>query len=356
MISSGESLHGSERPHMLTANRYVPPRIAPGGAEGRRTITSEDPQKRLQSGAFCANCLAWANECYWRCDLCNEGDWGFCNTCVNQGKCCTHPLLPLLYKPDQSNSPPLSPIHDQPTPQSATVLVGPGVIEYGSFKPLTFRVSCDICHYPIQPSSTRFHCVTCISSSVPGRQPGDYDICVKCYHSLVFKSKRISIENGHNGWRRCLQGHRTIVVGFEDKDGGQRRVIAQDLVGGRGLHEEPSKSLDHAGQDLQQWSWAEGSQIRLVTTDVSATAPTTSVGLSLTTKFPPVGGSGMKALAMWSWYPKEEDGDNELLFPKGAEVRECVDVNGDWFWGVYMGAKGLFPAPYVKVLDKGVGL
>jgi hypothetical protein len=64
----------------------------------------------------------------------------------------------------------------------------------------------------------------------------------------------------------------------------------------------------------------------------------------------------MKALAMWSWYPKEEDGDNELLFPKGAEVRECVDVNGDWFWGVYMGAKGLFPAPYVKVLDKGVGL
>jgi hypothetical protein len=61
----------------------------------------------------------------------------------------------------------------------------------------------------------------------------------------------------------------------------------------------------------------------------------------------------MRALASWSWYPKEGEGDNELLFPRGAEIRECFDVNGDWFFGVYMGAKGLFPAPYVRVLDKG---
>lgn len=147
-----------------------------------------------------------------------------------------------------------------------------------------------------------------------------------------------------------------IIAGFEDRGGGQRRVIAADLVGGRSLHEEPYKCLDHAGQDLQQWSWAEGTHIRLVTTDVSATAPTTSTSLTLTAKFPPVGGLGMKAVAMWSWYPQEEGGENELLFPKGADVRECVDVNGDWFYGVYMGAKGLFPAPYVKILDKGLGL
>jgi Zn finger protein HypA/HybF involved in hydrogenase expression len=352
--ASGEPPLNPERPHLLTANRYLAPKMSPGGADGRRTITSEDPQRRLQSGAFCANCLAWANECWWRCFLCNDDEWGFCNTCVNQGKCCTHPLLPLTYKPEQNNIPPISPTHDQQTPAAATVLTGPGIAEFGPFKPLTFRVSCDICHHVIQPSSNRYHCFSC-TSAIPGRQPGDYDVCTKCYNLLESK-KRISPENGQNGWRRCLQGHRMIIVGFEDNRGGQRRVIVQDLVGGRVLHEEPSKSLDHSGQDLQQWSWTEGSQVRLVTTDVAATAPTTSIGLSLTTKFPPLGGSGMRALANWSWYPKEGEGDNELLFPRGAEIRECVDINGDWFFGVYMGAKGLFPAPYVRVLDKGPAL
>jgi len=347
----GESPSNQERPHFLTANRYLTPKISPGGADGRRTITSEDPQRRLQSGAFCANCLAWANECWWRCFLCNDDEWGFCNTCVNQGKCCTHPLLPLTYKPEQNNIPPISPTHDQQTPAAATVLTGPGVAEFGPFKPLTFRVSCDICHHIIQPASDRYHCFSC-TSSIPGHQPGDYDICVKCYN-LLESRKRISPENGQNGWRRCIQGHRMIIVRYEDNHGGQRRVIVHDLVGGRRLHEEPSKSLDHTGQDLQQWSWAEGSQVRLVTTDVAATAPTTSTSLSLTTKFPPAGGYGMRAIAKWSWYPNEGEGGNELLFPRGAEIKECVDVNGDWYIGVYMGAKGLLPGPYVKVLDNG---
>ena len=47
----------------------------------------------------------------------------------------------------------------------------------------------------------------------------------------------------------------------------------------------------------------------------------------------------------------EGEGEGELAFPRGAEVRECVDVNTDWFFGAYMGKKGLFPAPYVRVLD-----
>lgn len=145
-----------------------------------------------------------------------------------------------------------------------------------------------------------------------------------------------------------------IIVGFIEIGGGQRRVIENDLVGGRALHEELSQSLDHAGLDLQQWSWADGKFVRLVTTDVAATAPpSSSSSLTLTNKFPPDGGVGMRALVMWSWYPKEGGADDELLITRGAEVRECVDVNGDWFHGVYMGAKGLFPAPYVKVLDKG---
>lgn len=354
MIANGELPSNAEAPHMLNANRYIPPKVLPGGADGRRTLTSENPEKRLQSGTFCSNCQAWTNECYWKCDVCNDNDWGFCNNCVNQGKCCTHPLLPLVYKPDKSDTPPMSPTHDQQTPTSATVLTGPGVVTFGSFKPLTFRVSCDICRYPIQPSSTRYHCFSCTSSKSPSRTPGDYDICTNCYNTLQTRG-RISAENGHKGWRRCLQGHRMIVVGFDDSHGGQHRVIVNDLVGGRTLHEEPSKSLDHSGLDLQQWSWLDGSQVRLVTTEVAATAPTTSVGLSLTSGFPPDGGAGMKTVAQWPWYPKEGEGDNELLFPRGAEVMEAMDVNGDWFYGVYMGAKGLFPAPFVRVVDQIAG-
>jgi hypothetical protein len=346
-----------EPPHMLKASRYIPPRIAPGGADGRRTLTTDDPEKRLQSGTFCANCLAWTNECYWRCDLCNEGDWGFCNICVNQGKSCTHPLLPLKYEPPESAGPPLSPTHDQQTPPSASILTGPGVMSFGNFKPLTFSTACDICRYPIQPSSTRYHCFSC-TSRVPNTLPGDYDICTTCYPKLV-TSRRISAENGFNGWRRCLQGHPMVIVGFEDSHGGQRRVVVQDLVGGRGIQKEPYVDTEHADGSLMKWSWGDGVHIRgdhthvkLVTSDVMRTAPTHTPGLVLDTAFPPDGGVGMSGVVGWAWYPAPE-GDDELMFPKGAVVKECKDVNGDWFHGTYMGKQGLFPAPYVKILDRG---
>ena len=346
-----------EPPHMLKASRYMPPRIAPGGADGRRTLTTEDPEKRLQSGTFCANCLAWANECYWLCNMCNEGDWGFCNICVNQGKSCTHPLLPLKYEPPASATPPLSPTHDQQTPPSASILTGPGVMSFGNFKPLTFKTACDICRHPIQPSSSRYHCFSC-TSRVPNTLPGDYDICTTCYPRLV-TSRRISPENGFNGWRRCLQGHRMVIVGFEDSHGGQRRVVVQDLVGGRGIIDEPYTSAEFPDTTLMKWKWGDGVHIRgdhthvkLVTADVMRTSPTHASGLVLDTAFPPDGGVGMIAQVIWAWYPAP-GADDELMFPKGAVVKECKDVNGDWFHGTYMGKRGLFPAPFVKILDRG---
>ncbi|KAK0753127.1 hypothetical protein B0T18DRAFT_423744 [Schizothecium vesticola] len=54
-------------PHFLTANRYLPPtKATPGGADGRRTLTTEDPLGRLQSGTFCCGCEKWTNAGYWR--------------------------------------------------------------------------------------------------------------------------------------------------------------------------------------------------------------------------------------------------------------------------------------------------
>ncbi|TAQ88303.1 hypothetical protein B7494_g3391 [Chlorociboria aeruginascens] len=348
---AGEITPDAAQPHMLTANRYIAPKATAGGADGRRTLTTEDPQKRLQSGVFCVGCLAWANECYWRCDACNDGDWGFCNLCVNQGRSCTHPLLPLAYKPSDTYTPPLSPTHDQQAPPSATILTGPGVIDVGPFKPLTFSTKCDICHYPIQPSTTRYHCFSCISA-VPNTQPGDYDICTTCYPKLV-SSRRISIENGNNGWRRCLKGHRMVIVGFEDNRGGQRRVIVSDLVGGRGLHEELTSLKDHTGAEIQKWSWGDGARMKLVMTDVMKSAPITLQGMVIERSFPPDGGIGMSCRTLWSRYG---DAGDELHFPRGAELRECKDVNVDWYHGSYMGKRGLFPSNHVKILDKGVGI
>lgn len=350
MEKSGELPAGADSPHMLRASRYVPPKSTPGGADGRKTLTTDDPQNRLQSGAFCQNCLAWANECYWRCEACNEGDWGFCNNCVNQGKSCTHPLLPLMYKPSESYNPPLSPTHDQHTPPSASIL--PGVAGFGNFKPLTFSTTCDICHHPIQPFSTRYHCFSCVSK-VPDTQPGDYDICTTCYPMLI-TSRRISAENGNNGWRRCLQGHRMVIVGFDDGRYGQRRVVVQGLVGGHGLRKEAISIQDHSGGELQKWSWGDKKHPldKLVTKDVMRTAPTSAEGMVIQSGFPPDGGLGMRCLANWAWYPVE-GADDELLFPKGSELRECVNVNTDWFHGAYMGKMGLFPGNYVRILDKG---
>ncbi|KAL7626323.1 hypothetical protein AAE478_003095 [Parahypoxylon ruwenzoriense] len=341
-----------EPSHILTPCRYRPPKYAPGGAEGRRTLTTDDPANRLESGEFCARCLSWANDCFWRCLSCNEGDWGFCNNCVNQGKCCTHPLLPLAYiAPAISpHSPSGSPTPLFPRrPRGATLSPGLNAISLGDFKPLTFTMICDICQEAIPPDDERYHCFSCTSTATRDEQLGDHDICMDCYGNLV-QNKRISDENGSDGWRRCLKGHRMAIVGFTEISGAQRRYVAQEIVGGNNLRIEAYEGEEQQpGLPLQKWSWrsSDGPRLeRLVTIDVAATAPTLGTDL-----FPPDGGVGLKAVAKWSWYP-QAGAEDELLFPRGAEVREIEDVNGEWFFGHYMGAEGLFPAPYVRALEE----
>lgn len=337
-------------PHFLTANRYMPPKQTPGGAEGRRTLTTENPLDRLQSGTFCCRCTVWTNDGYWRCDTCNEGEWGFCGDCVGRGLSCTHLLLPMAYRMTStpplpsadSNTPPASPGGSRPAPQRA-------------FLPIIAVHPCSVCRKRIPGPETRFHCYSCASDAIIDARTGDYDICRSCYTAVVV-SGLVSTENGPAGWRRCPKaGHRMVVEDFVvDNRGAQRRQLVQDLVGGRRLAVSKYETVE--GLEVWAWKGATGKKVeRLVTTNVGSSAEGVNVAGGdperfTNTLFPPDGGTAPKAKAGWGWYPAEGEGDDELMFPKWAEILEVEDQNGEWFHGFYMGAPGLLPAPYVKVL------
>ena len=336
-------------PHIFTGHRYLrPPSDSYQHTNGieQRLITTSDPSKRLRAGPFCSSCYTFTPECFWECEVCNDGEWGFCNACVNQGKCCTHPLLPI------SNPLATNPLDSGPsnatrhvssttfTPITASQPQSTQQPFDESRVPLTFSTKCDICTYPIPPSSTRFHCPQC--------SDGDYDICTTCFLRLV-KMGTISTENGPKGWRRCPNGHRMIVIGFEDSVQGQRRIIVDDLVGGYAID-------NMTDSEEKVWRWRDESQQTQAETTLTAVD-----GRSLSgsvphpndpnvRKYPPNGGVGMRVRALWSYWP-QEGAEDELAFPKGAEIRECKDINGDFFFGIYCGREGIFPGEYCWNVD-----
>ena len=337
-------------PHRLEGRCYV-------RQPGTSTAVPGDPRgipksgERCLSGPFCSNCLAHTPNCYWRCEFCNEGEWGFCNSCVDCGRCCTHALLPLKYLEFQvpAISANLTPSRVPPHTSnniSSDQLTMPDLVHRERYTILTISTNCDICTYPIPPSTTRFHCPHC--------NVGNYDIDATCYNRLV-RSGKISAENGPQGWRRCPRGHRMIIVGFEDSDVGQRRIVVADIVGGHALKDDKTRS------GKAEWSWRDEQKTHVKT--ISRTATGRDGGTAETSindqtppllkQYPPNGGLGMQILALWSWWPRA-NAEDELAFPKGAEIRECEDINGDWFWGVYCGRKGLFPSNYGRVLGSTV--
>ena len=345
-----EASSDASLPHTLVGQRYQKPRQENiqeyMGSDGLR-MSSEDPAKRLESGVFCSICSTFAKACFWKCDYCNEGEWGYCNNCVNQGRCCTHPLLPVAHvsttqaRENYATSRIRSEASFVPIMSPRMVQLFPSALASSAeYRPLEFSTKCDICKYPVQPSQTRFHCYKC--------NGGDYDICATCYSYLIATGK-ISRDNGDKGWRRCLRGHRMIVVGFEDTIVGQRRIIVKDLVGGHALLDEAGTISSSKGV----WSWRDGQerQTRPVSAQLGGSLEGSSVSTApLLRKYPPSGGVGIVGLAKWGYIP-QEGGTDELEFPKGAEIREVEDINGDWYWGCYAGSKGLFPAPYLRVLD-----
>ncbi|KAH8690121.1 SH3 domain protein [Talaromyces proteolyticus] len=347
-----------EQPHVLNSQKYRKPKESSlRGTSDWKQITNENPASRLEDGMFCDICQSATNNCFWQCSECNEGEWGYCRRCVNQGRCCSHPLLPV--RRILSTEAATSPTEATPT---GLISVPPSLSspESTAYQVLSFSTECDICKYPIAPSSTRFHCLKC--------NEGNYDVCTNCYLKLVASGK-ISKENGHNGWRRCLNSHRMIVVGYEDHEKGQRRRVVRDIVGGYTLKEETPQvssrtdsSNSVASPDLGNgdWSWKEGNTkrkkaSRARTSHAGTSSPTTDSGSPTTTQssgrrvtgsvFPPDGGYGLVLRAEWPYFA-EENCTDELSFPKGAEISEAENINDEWYWGYYAGHTGLFPGNY----------
>lgn len=335
-------------PHILIGHRYIRPALgsAPSSDGASSQMISEATSNHLQSGVFCSNCSVFANDCFWKCDVCNQGEWGFCNPCVSQGKCCTHPLLPLAHK----SSKPMThlPSTTQYSEASfATVNNSESSPDYhlpehtfpgDGYKPLTIASKCQVCTDPIPSSTTRFHCPQC--------NAGDFDICAKCYFDLV-STKRISSENSHDGWRRCLEHHRMTIVGFQASSVGQKRIVVNDLVGGHALNDDALSLVAHG------YTWRDGAKVQVRRSSGRQLSPSASPSMQQphpSQKLPPDGGTGMKVSALWSYWP-EEDTSSSLAFPKGAVITEAVDINGDWFWGIYAGAEGFFPSNYGRVIE-----
>ncbi|KAJ9639618.1 hypothetical protein H2204_003688 [Knufia peltigerae] len=368
-----------ELPHLLIGRQYQRQPSLQNSA-----LAAMDANLRPLEGNFCDRCGAFANECFWSCDYCNDGEWGFCNDCVNTNHCCRHPLLPVAHKstvPDvaprtgpSTHSGALtlnpfsavggvpSPAHSAPS--SATSATGFGAGLRVDFVPLVITTNCDICSRPISPEDLRYHCPEHATPS-PERpdQKGDYDLCRSCYLSFV-KTGRIKREDGPDGWRLCPEGHRMIAVVFEmDADGGQRRVITCDLVGGTKmtgadiaawklarthLNETPCAEPTTNSTSRGQWIWREDS------TSTRRMARPRTTTLPSSTNFPPNGGIGKICRSLWSYYPDEgEEGKGELMFPKHAEVGEIEEVNEDWWFGVYAGDMGVFPSTYVREISTG---
>lgn len=152
----------------------------------------------------------------------------------------------------------------------------------------------------------------------------------------------------------------------DEGDGGMRRVVKHDLVGGwkmtdadirawnsqHNLYASPPTSPPLSSRGT--WSWKEdASGTRKGMRSRSSTLTSVSNGISglshSNMKFPPDGGLGTQGVAYYAYWPEDgEDGAGELKLPRGAEVREIEDVNGDWWSGVYAGDVGVFPYGYVR--------
>ncbi|KAI4935817.1 hypothetical protein J4E85_001143 [Alternaria conjuncta] len=158
-------------------------------------------------------------ELHYNCRRCHGGEYNVCLRCYRLGRGCKHwygfgwTAWPRYEREAPEGGYP--PYHEHPH-----ILVG-----HRYRRPMT----------PLTESTTPPHVL--MSEDDPKQRVEIGVFCDICYHKLVI-SGRITKEDGVNGWRKCLRSHRMYIVGFEDRDGAQRRMVVRDLVGGYALKEE----------------------------------------------------------------------------------------------------------------------
>ena len=250
-----------------------------------RYIRHENSNIVYQQGRFCDTCGESADACYWNCDSCNDGEWGYCDKCVNQGRICRHALLATV-------------VNSSPTEVK--------------LNPARLKISCDSCRQTIH--SEYLHCPTC-----------NVDLCRHCQRATGRNTMISPPENDPGAWHRCLKGHRmqdiliSPCVG-DDFARGLNRTIHQDVEGGWA-----SKSVDGTHR-----------------VDPESTVGETTIRSSRTPW-----DVGRTMVAVWTRIP--DDGvEDELSFPRGAEITEVKEINEDWSYGVYCRMTGLFPSNHVR--------
>jgi len=252
-----------------------------------RYVRSQNGNIIYQQGKFCDTCGESADVCYWSCGSCNDGEWGYCDKCVKQGRVCRHPLL-----------------------ANAVDLVQNGL----RLRPLPIKdVFCWRNERKIPRLERYLHCPTCYVDLCDG--------CLRIFERIIKQQDIIHGRPGRIGWRWCPDGHRMQTIEMVGEGIGEAgRRIYMDVEGGW-----VSKSAFGAHRINGQ---SAGSQEDDLPHDLHQD-------------------TGRTMVALWTRIP--DDGvEDELSFPRGAEITEVKEVNEDWSYGVYCRMMGLFPSNHVR--------
>ena len=198
-----KALPGSEMPHVLRSQKYLSAHNLPSEFN---PVYVDGPV--LQLGVFCDICESNANSCYWHCAQCNDGEWGYCHRCVNQGRHCVHPLLPMSLQASAATS------LTRPIPGDQSTALTPLM----PLVPLILPTTCNVCQEAIPRTAQRLHCPDC--------SDGDFDLCMACYERTSSTPRTSS--------RKCQQGHRLLLVDFVVVNGVNDRAWRRVLDGQTG--------------------------------------------------------------------------------------------------------------------------
>lgn len=367
------------------AHQFVPKRYR-GLAEARAQHTgpvsvhrnqslSNDASRGIETGLFCDICFTLANDCYWKCEICNGGLWGFCNSCLSKSKHCTHPLIPLRLNttPDDFDmegviAQELGTILTEATSSSHP-------FRLGDIKVLTLVYSCSICHEVIPPTISRLHCPQC--------RDGEFHVCKPCYRNLSVHGHSPMSPDHVDHWKCPVAPEKhtmsEVIFGLStDKDaitGPLAKFFryCRPAIGNAcsppsqgtkvAVHNGGSRRTIEGSADRRpdsRWWWAVDGEINSFSPSCRPASPSLSLVAidcdldddNRRGDIPWSTNNQNLTLSTWGWQSQASDVDeNSLTFPPGAEIIDIRPVNKEWCLGTYGGKRGVFPIKLCPGLD-----